>query len=86
MRFGQSREEGVNTITRTNIVLSIKHVEHLGGVLYCGHRDARLLKIRTQARLGLKGVCAFQTTNLSSILRSGLCSLLSVLGCLLIVP
>jgi hypothetical protein len=36
VRFGQSHEEGVNTITRTNIVLSIKHVEHLGGVLYLG--------------------------------------------------
>ena len=35
-RFGQSREEGVNTITQTNIMLCIKHVEHLVGVLYSG--------------------------------------------------
>jgi len=35
VRFGQSREDG-NTIIRTNFVLGIKHVEHLGGVLYLG--------------------------------------------------
>jgi len=59
VRFGQSREEGVNTITQTNIVLCIKHVEHLVGVLYSGvvtrmhdfRKSGRSNKIGSEGRM-----------------------------------
>ena len=43
-----------------------------GIISRCGHRDARLSKIRTQARLGVKGVWALQTDLSSIFRRSGL--------------
>ena len=44
----------------------------VGIISRCGHRDARLSKISTQARLGVKGVWAFQTDLTWCFLRSGL--------------
>ena len=56
------------------------------GIIFRCDRDARLSKIRTQTRLGVKGACAFQIDLSSIFRRSGLRSLSSVLYCLLVVP
>ena len=75
------------TLTLSHEFINISASMRVQGIIFrCGHRDARLSKIRTRARLGVKGVCAFQTDLSSIFRRSGLRSLSSVLYCLLVVP